>query len=90
MSGTTCVQFIRGGIALPGVAQDERPEVFYKPLSVVEVGCKAFIVPTNRFSALWLTTDSPVWTSKVIAYNAYTGAFETRNIRYVLDCNYTH
>lgn len=37
-----------------------------------------------------MTNESPAITGKVVAYDEATGAFETKNTRYVLGAGYVH
>ena len=79
-------------VVLPSAEFDERPEVMYKPSpnSFIEVGMAAFIFPVNHYATTRVTNENPAITGKVVAYDEATGAFETKNTRYVLDVGCEH
>lgn len=72
----------------PAAEQENRPEVVYRPWMKIEVGVKACIIPLSPH--LLSASGWPIWTSKVVAYDKTTGAFETNHVRYVLDYSYEH
>lgn len=82
-----CVQSVRGGFVAPAADQDDRPTVVYKLTGMmdVEVGHRASIVLVNHFNKMLADYAEPVWTSTVLAHDKFTGDFETRHTRYVLD-----
>lgn len=88
-TNVTCVQSVRGCVA-PAAEQDERPEVKYKPVMPITVGFRAGIVPVDHYSWSLVTNGELAWTGTVLAYDATTGAFETKRTRYVLDMGYEH
>lgn len=65
---------------------DSRPVVSYRPLGSegIEVGYRAFIIPLNHYSTEWVDNGYPATTTTVLSHDKTTGAFETKNTRYVL------
>jgi hypothetical protein len=69
------------------VELDSRPVVTYRPMgnTAIEVGYRTFIIPLNHYSVGWVENGYPATTTTVLAHDAATGAFETKNTRYVLE-----
>lgn len=75
-----------------GPDHDSRPIVSYKPVGMcgIEVGYSAIIVPVDHYSATHVANGEIARTTPVLAHDKATGAFETRNTRYILDSGYEH